>query len=234
MIKKKLEIILENEKIRLKQMESIFSKLPKGKLYTRTVRGKKYFSVYLNGKEKGITHDQELVEQFKTKETLETNIDSTANTCSLISSVIDSLSNYSCNDPISICWSKEKYDSNPYKAEHLIFKTLKGHLVRSKSERFIADTLYMLNIPYRYECFLDLGGHIIYPDFMILKPNSELLLWEHFGLLDNEEYLKSCLIKLKRYNENGYCLHRNLICTTEKDIKDKKVIEDIIQRFYFS
>ena len=128
MIKKKLEIIFENEKIRLKQMESIFSKLPKGKLYTRTVRGKKYFSVYLNGKEKGITHDQELVEQFKTKETLETNIDSTANTCSLISSVIDSLPNYSCNDPISICWSKEKYDSNPYKAEHLLFKTLKGHL----------------------------------------------------------------------------------------------------------
>lgn len=234
MIRKKLEIILENEKIRLRQMEMLLAKLPKGKLYTRTVHGKSYYSVYLNGKEKWITHNHELVIQYKEKELIKQNIKSSANLCTLISSSLKSITDYKYEDPISIKWSEEKFEGNPLKPEHLIFNTLKGHLVRSKSERFIADTLFMLKIPYRYEYPLTLDERIIYPDFTIRKPNGDFILWEHFGLLDNAEYLQSCLKKLKLYNENGYAQHRNLICTTESDINDKRVIEDIIQRFYFS
>ena len=50
--------------------------------------------------------------------------------------------------------------------EHI---TVNGEHVRSKSEEMIANTLYRLKIPYKYECPVRMfNGEIRYPDFTIL------------------------------------------------------------------
>ncbi len=46
--------------------------------------------------------------------------------------------------------------------------------VRSKSEAFIADTLYEFGIPYRYEYLVRMvNGELRYPDFTLLKVRTE-------------------------------------------------------------
>lgn len=99
--------------------------------------------------------------------------------------------------------------------------TERGESVRSKSEKIIADKLYMLGIPYRYEYPLILGCNFtVYPDFTILKmPERKEVYLEHFGMLDDEEYFNKMLLKLNTYEKNGIYLGVNLFCTYETSRK---------------
>lgn len=56
--------------------------------------------------------------------------------------------------------------------------------MRSKSEKIIADKLYSMGIPYRYEYPLVLERDIVvYPDFTILKIGEQKTLYlEHLGI----------------------------------------------------
>ena len=113
-------------------------------------------------------------------------------------------------------WAYEDFDKNTQYAENLKVKTLRGDNVRSKSEAMIADALFRAGIPYRYECRLLLGGSMIYPDFTIKDPyTGEVIIWEHFGLMDSMEYIQSFSWKMKTYAEHGYIPNRNLIMTFE-------------------
>lgn len=95
--------------------------------------------------------------------------------------------------------------------------TEKGERVRSKSEKIIADKLYAMGIPYRYEYPVILSNSIrVYPDFTILKmPERKEVYLEHLGLLDEETYLESTMRKLNLYSENGIFLGDNLLITCE-------------------
>ena len=72
----------------------------------------------------------------------------------------------------------------------LINKTLKGDLVRSKSEVIIANMLYEAGIPYEYEKELSLGGDgTRIPDFTIDDAESGILYyWEHCGMMSDRHY----------------------------------------------
>lgn len=96
------------------------------------------------------------------------------------------------------------------------FYTEKGERVRSKSEILIANMLLSMNIPYKYECPIQLGQTIIYPDFTILdvKRKQEKYL-EHFGMMGDMEYVSSMMLKLSTYERNGIFLGDRLICTFE-------------------
>ena len=78
------------------------------------------------------------------------------------------------------------YEKNPFHPEQLIYQTKSGILVRSKSERMIADFLSEHGIPFRYEAKLLIDGKAYYPDFMILCEDDTLILWEHFGLMSQD------------------------------------------------
>ncbi|MBQ6696644.1 MAG: hypothetical protein IJN16_08065 [Lachnospiraceae bacterium] len=95
--------------------------------------------------------------------------------------------------------------------------TEKGERVRSKSEKIIADKLYAMGIPYRYEYPITLSNGIrIYPDFTMLKmPERKEVYLEHFGLLDEESYLEATMRKLNSYSENGIVLGDNLLISYE-------------------
>lgn len=132
-------------------------------------------------------------------------------------------------------WENDPYLKNTEYSENLIHPTKKGDLVRSKSEVLIANSLYDAHIPYRYEAALTLGnGIIIHPDFTIMKMSCRReIYWDHFGMMDQPEYLKSALRKINSFEMNGFLEGSDLIFTFEssKNNLDLNVIKAKIQNY---
>ena len=109
----------------------------------------------------------------------------------------------------------------------------RGERVRSKSEKMIADKLFMLGIPYRYESTVMLeDGSMVCPDFTILDAaeRSEIL-FEHFGLMSDQDYQNRTVSKMEIYARNGYVLGQNFLFTMETADKplDMRHFERIIR-----
>ncbi len=98
------------------------------------------------------------------------------------------------------------------------FLTANGEKVRSKSEVIIADTLSRLKISYKYEMPLELkNGKTIYPDFCCLNLRTrQEVFWEHFGIMDDPDYISKAISKIQSIQESGYNLGENFIFTMEK------------------
>ena len=133
-------------------------------------------------------------------------------------------------------WQAKDFKSNPYMPENKIYDTKRGEKVRSKSESILADMLYEMRIPYYYEKALRLkSGKTLYPDFTLLriKTREEIYL-EHFGLLDDANYLDSFLKKLDEYRQSDIYPGKNLLFTYETtshplDIKGfRKMLKEVL------
>ena len=129
-------------------------------------------------------------------------------------------------------WEAKEYVGQGFAlGAHEIY-TRKGERVRSKSEKIIADCLNELCIPYRYECPLHLEPYgIIYPDFTILNINTRKEGYlEHFGLLDDEEYLDKALKKVDLYLKNGLRPGKELIITYESSqhVFDQRYLKELL------
>ncbi|MBR5566459.1 MAG: ATPase [Roseburia sp.] len=132
-------------------------------------------------------------------------------------------------------WQKSPYEQNKKFPENLIIKTSSGHYVRSKSEALIDMALYKRQIPFRYECALQLGKIIIYPDFTIRHPiTGEVYYWEHFGRMDDREYAQKAFKKIENYNTHGILPSIRLIMTfeTQENPLNSEVIENIIEQYF--
>ena len=118
-------------------------------------------------------------------------------------------------------WSQVRYEGKNFTNDAQIIVTERGERVRSKSEKIIADKLYMLGIPYRYEYPLWLDSNVkVYPDFTILRmPQREEVYLEHFGLLDDADYMNQVVWKLNMYEKNGIYLGVNIYITHETSDK---------------
>ena len=113
-------------------------------------------------------------------------------------------------------WSKSEFKQSTNYPENKIHLAPSGNMVRSKSEMLIDMLLYTNNIPFRYECELELNGIIIYPDFTIRNPRTgKLLYWEHFGKMDDSEYAYKTARKLNTYISNNIVPNIDLITTYE-------------------
>lgn len=113
------------------------------------------------------------------------------------------------------------------------FTTERGELVRSKSEKIIADKLFLKDIPYKYEAALQLGSRVIFPDFTILRMNTrEEVYLEHFGMMDDPEYCKKALDKIEEYEGAGICLGEKLFVTFESSEKPINInqVNNLINR----
>lgn len=123
---------------------------------------------------------------------------------------------------------------NPYPPKKT-YETMNKEIVKSKSEKIIADTLLNKNIPYVYEPRLDLDNQITkYPDFVALNVRKrKTIYWEHFGRLADEDYCLDSFYKLMIYEQNGIVLGDNLIITMEsKDIElDIHSVDTNIKRY---
>lgn len=132
-------------------------------------------------------------------------------------------------------WNTESYERNIKYPEHLIHKTSSGIFVRSKSEALIDMVLYTNKIPFRYECALQLGNILLYPDFTIRHPKTgDLYYWEHFGLIDDSNYSNNSISKLQLYISHGIIPTINLITTYETKNHPLQIetIEKIVHDYF--
>ena len=113
-------------------------------------------------------------------------------------------------------WQNEEYEICKKHEESLNIKGTQGRMLRSKSEAIIDMMLYKNRIPFRYESKLVLGGIAIYPDFTIRHPlTGKYYYWEHFGMMDNAEYVNHACKKIKIYCENGIVPSVDLLLSYE-------------------
>lgn len=121
---------------------------------------------------------------------------------------------------------RDASDGVPY-AEHLIHRTTRGELVRSKSELAIAEHLFSLGLSYLYE--RELPGTVdkdkLRPDFSFIDDAGDLVIWEHLGMLDRPDYAAGWDWKRKWYERNGFVLGRNLFTTDEIGGLDMRSID---------
>ena len=122
--------------------------------------------------------------------------------------------------------SKDRY------AEHLIYRTTRGELVRSKSEVLIAEKLHALGMPYHYERVLEgnLEPGRLRPDFSFIDDAGEVILWEHLGRMDRATYREGWAWKKNWYSLNGFTEGRNLFTSTEEQIRDIYFIDKLAKQ----
>lgn len=128
-------------------------------------------------------------------------------------------------------WLKTGVPTNPYAPEELKYLSRAGIKLRSKSEMIIADKLTEYGIAFKYEALFTSRNFSAYPDFTIRRWDGQLVLWEHFGLMNDEAYTEKALRKIRTYQSLGFSLHKNFIVTFEKDVEDRKLLEKIIESY---
>lgn len=134
----------------------------------------------------------------------------------------------------------KQWESRPYEGKHIgdeipEIYTEKGERVRSKSEKLIADKLFMMGIPYRYEYPIVLRNiGKIYPDFLLLNvaKRKEIIL-EHFGMMDHSDYCEKAIRKINTYEGNGIYPGDQLILTYETSTNpiDMRLVEKLLEKF---
>ncbi len=117
---------------------------------------------------------------------------------------------------------KRQWAGIPFRAKEItenvpFYETKRGERVRSKSEINIANALNEHGIAYKYECPLTLkNGVVIHPDFTILDPkNRSEIYWEHRGMMDEEDYARNSVARIKMMQKNGIVIGKNLIISEE-------------------
>ena len=147
-------------------------------------------------------------------------------------SVLNSVA-INCTD--SDKWERSQYVRSGRNPEGLKHRTIKGDMVRSKSEVLIANMLFTKNIPYHYEEELPLSGKIIAPDFKIaVCSENRFKLLEHCGMMGNDQYCASFTWKLQMYIRNGYLPWKDVFFTFE-DLDgniDTKLIDEMIENYF--
>lgn len=133
-------------------------------------------------------------------------------------------------------WLSFTYEGKALSEGESEIVTERGERVRSKSEKIIADKLYALGIPYRYECPLVLQGNFtVYPDFTILqRATREEVYLEHFGRMDDPGYVEKTMNKLATYEKNGIYLGVNLFITFETGRRalNTRSLDDLLRKLF--
>ena len=135
--------------------------------------------------------------------------------------------------------AKKKDLSRELKALELYLKyhkTTEGEAAKLISNPGYAALLSTYLYPISYECLLPIGNIKFFPDFTTKHPKTDrTYYWEHFGMMDEEDYSNHAFSKLKTYAQNGIIPGVNLIMTFETKDHPLEVglVEKIID-YYFT
>lgn len=121
------------------------------------------------------------------------------------------------DDEYAKWWQSVRYKGKTIHDDVPLNYTARGERVRSKSEVIIADLLLREGIPYRYEFPLYIEGvGYIYPDFLTLnKRTRKEYFIEHFGMMDDPNYLENALYRIQQLADNNIYPGENLILSFE-------------------
>ncbi|VTR60727.1 exodeoxyribonuclease V subunit alpha [Actinobacillus pleuropneumoniae] len=125
----------------------------------------------------------------------------------------------------------ESSNQKRYFEEKLIHKTIRGEMVRSKSEVIVANILDKMKLEYFYEEPLDVNGKIYIPDFT-LRYQGKTAYLEHLGMLRNKSYKKHWNQKRENYESVGISETLGNLIITEDGLDgslDATLIERKIQ-----
>ncbi len=222
----------------------------KGKIICRTKGDRAYYSEKIGNTEKGISRNRDRIYELIKKEFLQNQLNALEHNRSVIEycrknyielavpDIIDSLSKKYRDIPVEDIilgaktdWGKRPYVKNPFYKEDLQYMTTNGILVRSKSEREIANSLESLSIQYQHDSLIKCGKQNYYADFLIQRPDGSLLIWEHFGRENDKVYMAKNRQRIIDYISIGFHPWDNLVWTLESDLKDSSTIKKIIDRF---
>ena len=136
-------------------------------------------------------------------------------------------------------WQELPYPPYTHEDNSAEFVTEQGELVRSKSEKIIADHYLRRGIPYRYEFPVTLTDRkrqiVIHPDFTVLnKRTRQVFYHEHFGRLDDPDYCdRNVISRIDLYMQNGYFPGSELLFTFESWKKqfDTRSLDKLIDRY---
>lgn len=253
----RLEKLLEEERRKKALLIDEFKKLPKGELTIRKSAGKYFFYRGYRGKWTGIGKDSDLKRKLVRKCVLKNMIAACDINCRLLTKSIG-LSRKTADlkgrnlhgityerirqlfPAAYYVYSEEQRNwmitgssKNRFNEAGLKYVTECGIKVRSKSERTIADLLAARHIAFRYEAEFVTDWGSLFPDFMIMRNDGKVIIWEHLGLMDDAEYYRKACDKIERYRREGFVQHTNLICTYEEDIVSTERLNNIIERYIF-
>ena len=125
------------------------------------------------------------------------------------------------------------YDHMP---EGKVHTTSDHTKVRSLSELIIYEFLKSEGVPFLYESPVVINGQLRFADFKIARASDRrLVLWEHFGMMTDEDYAVEAKNKMFAYASNGYWPYDNLIITYDfsdggVDLADLKTMLDLMIR----
>lgn len=136
-------------------------------------------------------------------------------------------------------WREKEYNRKGFDEDELEsgarYFTDDGNRVRSKSEIIIGNKLVQMGVPYRYEYPLRIGENsVFHPDFFCLNVRTRKeFVWEHFGMMDDEEYASRALCKIEEYQKEGYWFGINFMVSFESSshIINIQLIEKMIRRY---
>lgn len=133
-------------------------------------------------------------------------------------------------------WMGQEYQGKAFEEGKQEIYSERGERVRSKSEKIIADKLFLKNIPYRYEKPIYLKGFgTVYPDFCCLSVSRRKeIIWEHFGMMGDSEYSRKALHKMDLYTQNGYYQGDNIIYTFEssENPMNTQIVDKLIKAVF--
>ena len=211
------------KKLRLK-LSNRLKGLPKGKLRYRFQHGKERPYRLLNGKATYIRRSQTpLVQSLKLREEIEDTIERLTNNidglATLLASYIDfdvlmkavsSLSGESKPLP-ELSGSSQDIDNLHGRG---IYITSDGVHVRSRIELILYEIFLSHGLKVIYEPEIMIDGQVWHPDFALIRErDGAVILWEHYGMMDDPDYRKQTLWKVNRYCTNGYLPFHNFVCT---------------------
>lgn len=231
-LRNELRDILDNMRVELKS-------LPKGYFYCRNINGINYYyerfpKVGNRKKERriGITSDTEKIFELVRKKYILLAIPALEKDITLLDNL---LNEYQPADEKTLMkefvkkypeleeavftnklsaerWANAYEQDTDYYEKDLKLVSLDGTRMRSDGEVYIASRLNHYGIPYRYEAKLPIPDLSFHPDFTIMRPRDhKIIYWEHFGKIDNSEYVRNNLVKVDKYMQYGIVPWDNLI-----------------------
>lgn len=244
------EQLLQQHKKQRRLLMHELKRSPEGSLHIRRERGRLRYFHCLNGSQKGITRNEELVFSLARKKYLTVSLRLVEKNIDYLAPLVEQYNNltpeyiigklpYSFQKlPLKIYrpyhrkrddWMEEQYERSSYNPGEKGHVTAKGLWVRSKSEVIIAEKLDACNVPYRYEQMLHIEQYHFAPDFTVLTQDG-LKYWEHCGLVKDKAYMRRHKWKMNMYEKAGIVPWKNLIVTydDENGGLDSRIIESEI------
>lgn len=137
---------------------------------------------------------------------------------------------YGWSDPYE--WAANYEQPRDFYVDDLKSVSAQGEDMRSGPEMYISSRLDHFGIPYRYEDSTGIPDLNYAPDFKIIRPRDrKIIYWEHFGKVNDYEYVRNNMEKVRDYIDYGIKPWDNLIMTfsNERGGYDGKLIDAMIE-----